>query len=107
MPVKLKVSKPSPPPWFHEYEYDQDLITIGRSVKNDLQLEGIDSVVSRKHAKIIRKSGSCALVDMNSKNTTLLNGEKLKPNVEYDLCPGEEGNAAVRAAQPPSDVRTC
>jgi predicted component of type VI protein secretion system len=89
MSVKLKVSKPSPRPWFHEYEYDQDLITIGRSVKNDLQLEGINGVVSREHAKIIRKSESYVLVDLNSINTTLLNGEKLKSNVEYDLRPGD------------------
>jgi len=89
MSVKLKVSKSSPPPWFHEYEYDQDLITIGRSVKNDLQLEGINGVVSREHAKIIRKSESYVLVDLNSINTTLLNGEKLKSNVEYDLRPGD------------------
>ncbi|OGD19064.1 MAG: hypothetical protein A2Y69_03930 [Candidatus Aminicenantes bacterium RBG_13_59_9] len=90
MPVKLKVSKPCPPPWYHEYEFDQDLITIGRGVKNDLQLEGINSVVSREHARIIRKSESCALVDLNSTNTTVLNGEKLKPNVEYDLHSGDK-----------------
>jgi predicted component of type VI protein secretion system len=89
MSVKLKVSKPSPRPWFHEYEYDQDLITIGRSAKNDLQLEGLNGVVSREHAKIIRKSESYVLVDLNSINTTLLNGEKLKFNVEYDLRPGD------------------
>jgi len=89
MPIKLKVSKPCPPPWYHEYEFDQDLITIGRGVKNDLQLEGINSVVSREHTKILRKSGSYVIVDLNSTNTTVLNGEKLKPNVEYDLRPGD------------------
>src|SRR4030042_1225975 len=83
--IKLKVSKPSPPPWHHVYEYDQDLITIGRGVKNDLQLEGINSVVSREHAKILRKPEFYVLVDLNSTNTTVLNGEKLKPNVAYEL----------------------
>ena len=87
--IKLKVSKPSPPPWHHVYEYDQDLITIGRGVKNDLQLEGINSVVSREHAKILRKPEFYVLVDLNSTNTTVLNGEKLKPNVEYELHPGD------------------
>lgn len=89
MPVKLKVSKPSPPPWHHDYEYDQDLITIGRGVKNDLQLEGINSVVSREHAKILRKAESYVLLDLKSTNTTVLNGEKLKPNVEYELHSGD------------------
>jgi len=87
--VKLKVSKPSPPPWHHEYEYDQDVIAIGRGVKNDLQLEGINSVVSREHAKILRKAESYVLIDLNSTNTTMLNGEKLKPAVEYELHPGD------------------
>jgi hypothetical protein len=49
MPFKLKVSKPAPPSWYHEYEFDKDSVTIGREARCDLQLEGINSVVSREH----------------------------------------------------------
>jgi len=90
MRVILKVSKPSPPPWYHEYEYDQDAISIGRGIKNDLQLEGINSVVSREHAQIIRKTDSFVLVDLNSTNKTVLNGQTLNPYAEYPLRPGDQ-----------------
>jgi hypothetical protein len=38
---------------------------------------GVKKGVSRRHAKIIRKSGSLYLVDMNSANGTFLNGQQL------------------------------
>jgi len=85
----LKVSKPAPPSWYHEYEFDKDSVTIGREAKNDLQLEGINSVVSREHARIIRKSEGYVLVDLKSMNFTFLKGKKLKPWVEHVLGEGD------------------
>jgi predicted component of type VI protein secretion system len=91
MPFKLKVSKPSPPPpWYHEYEFQKNAITIGREAKSDLQLEGINSVVSRQHAQIIRKGDGYVLLDLHSRNSTFLNGDKIKPGIEHKLQEGDK-----------------
>jgi pSer/pThr/pTyr-binding forkhead associated (FHA) protein len=89
MPFKLKVSKPAPPSWYHEYEFDKDSVTIGREARCDLQLEGINSVVSREHARISRKGDGYVLVDLESRNFTFLKGKRLKPGAEHVLAEGD------------------
>ena len=46
MPIKLKVSKISDPQWNQENEFDQDKISIGRDIKNNICLTSKNSILS-------------------------------------------------------------
>lgn len=59
--------------------YEEEVITVGRSSKNNLQLP--DNRASRKHF-LIEKADKCyRVVDLGSKNGTLLNGKKIQTSV--------------------------
>ncbi len=85
MPFKLHITKEDEPEWRQEYTYDKDTIIIGRDINSDLQLEGSKSVVSRRHAQIKQQGDSYQIEDLNSRNFTFLNDEKLKADVDYNL----------------------
>jgi pSer/pThr/pTyr-binding forkhead associated (FHA) protein len=89
MPFKLSIVKENEPDWHRDITYDKDEITIGRDIKSDLQLEGTKSVVSRRHTQIKVEGGSYKVVDLNSRNFTYLNSQKLTPGVEYALNEGD------------------
>jgi hypothetical protein len=65
-------------------------VTIGRAAQNDIIL--YNKMVSKDHAylEIPEKGGNCSLVDVGSKNGTLLNGEEVTPNKTYTLRDGDE-----------------
>ena len=65
-------------------------VTIGRAAQNDIIL--YNKLVSKDHAylEIPEKGGNCSLVDVGSKNGTLLNGEEVTPNKTYPLRDGDE-----------------
>jgi hypothetical protein len=65
-------------------------VTIGRAAQNDIIL--YNKMVSKDHAylEIPEKGGNCSLVDIGSKNGTLLNGEEVTPNKTYPLRDGDE-----------------
>ncbi|NPV60357.1 MAG: FHA domain-containing protein [Actinobacteria bacterium] len=46
--------------------------------------------VSRSHAKIVYDSGSFRVIDLNSANSTYLNGNRLTPQQAYELNDGDE-----------------
>jgi VWFA-related protein len=52
-----------------------DGMTIGRSDSNLLTVS--DQTVSGKHAKIVVKGGAFSIVDLNSTNGTMVNGQKI------------------------------
>ena len=56
---------------------------IGRDASKDLVLPS--SQVSRQHAQLIRTETECQIVDTNSANGTLVNGEKLVPKIPLTL----------------------
>jgi len=58
------------------FEFDNEPCTIGRIQDNDIVLEGKDTV-SRHHAKIVLEDEKLILVDLESKNGTKVNGEKI------------------------------
>ncbi|MBB75551.1 MAG: hypothetical protein CMJ75_13675, partial [Planctomycetaceae bacterium] len=60
----------------------EDLL-IGRDEFCSLQLT--DDQVSRQHASVSQTEGRFQLTDLNSRNHTYLNGDKLKPGVPYAL----------------------
>jgi len=65
-------------------------VTIGRAAQNDIIL--YNKLVSKDHAylEIPEKGGNCSLVDVGSKNGTLLNGDEVTPNKTYPLKDGDE-----------------
>jgi hypothetical protein len=89
MPIKLNVSKEGDSGWQKEHVFDKEQVLIGRELNCDLQLEGIKSVVSRKHALIKQTDSGFQIEDLNSRNCTYLNDEKLKPGIAFDLKSGD------------------
>ena len=65
-------------------------IFIGRAAQNDIIL--YNKLVSKSHAylEVPETGGSCSLVDVGSKNGTLLNGDEINPNQAYALADGDE-----------------
>ncbi len=58
-----------------DMETDKKEITIGRDPENDIQIESL--AVSRVHARIVRGSNSYLIEDLNSTNSTIVNGKKI------------------------------
>lgn len=71
---------------------DQDYTTIGRS--NDCDVVLPKRQVSRYHAQIERDDGGYVLRDLNSKNGTYVNGEKVEGE-PYRLKDGDEIQIAL------------
>jgi Flp pilus assembly CpaF family ATPase len=55
--------------------FEQDSITIGRGLGNDILLE--DPQVSRYHARLVLEDGALTLYDLRSRNGTRVNSEKI------------------------------
>lgn len=70
--------------------------TIGRTHKDytpDVDLgpyDAYDRGVSRKHAILRRQSDTIVIIDLNSANSTYLNGQRLVPNQPRILRDGDE-----------------
>jgi pSer/pThr/pTyr-binding forkhead associated (FHA) protein len=56
-------------------ETDKEVITIGRNVKNDIQIDNLS--VSKQHARIVKHKGGYIVEDMKSTNGTYLNEKKI------------------------------
>ncbi|MDQ4077029.1 MAG: FHA domain-containing protein [Chloroflexota bacterium] len=66
----------------------QTVNTIGRDLSNDIIIS--DTYTSTRHARIDRQGdGRFWLVDLDSRNGTLLNGQLVRPNVPVPLDPGD------------------
>jgi hypothetical protein len=57
------------------YLLDRDETTLGRAIDNDLVIS--DERASRYHAKIVRESSTYVLFDLNSRNGTLVQGQRV------------------------------
>src|SRR5690606_24194986 len=64
-------------------------VTIGRDRRCDLPLVNAHRAVSRRHAEIRRAEGHFLLIDLGSKNATLLNGRRLLPHRPHLLRAGD------------------
>jgi serine phosphatase RsbU (regulator of sigma subunit)/pSer/pThr/pTyr-binding forkhead associated (FHA) protein len=63
----------------YRFSIEKDVITIGRSKKNDLVLA--DQWLSRVHAEIRRENGRHYIRDLESRNGTYVNGMRLSQRV--------------------------
>ena len=69
-------------------------MTVGK-LKGKVSIELTDSSVSRIHAKLLTLDGKICVLDLNSRNGTLVNGRKLSPNESAAL---QEGDLVVVTA---------
>lgn len=63
----------------YRFAVDKDVITIGRSKRNDLVLA--DQWLSRHHAEIRRDSSRYSISDLDSRNGTYVNGMRISQTV--------------------------
>lgn len=64
------------------------ILIVGKTKgQADIILEG--AAISRIHARLERRQGSCLIRDMNSKNGTYVNGVRLSPQEEKELQEGD------------------
>jgi pSer/pThr/pTyr-binding forkhead associated (FHA) protein len=62
-----------------EFEFEQDLIRIGRLPDSDLNFDPeVDLDASGRHAEIRNEDGRYLLIDTGSRNGTWLNGRRIK-----------------------------
>jgi pSer/pThr/pTyr-binding forkhead associated (FHA) protein len=61
---------------------EKDFIQIGRSPENDIQLR--DPHVSREHARLVREEKGYVIQDLESRNGTLLNNERIQRHLLED-----------------------
>jgi pSer/pThr/pTyr-binding forkhead associated (FHA) protein len=93
-----------------EFEIDKEVLFVGRSPGNDIQLR--DNLVSRKHLKIFRVESCYFIEDLKARNGSMINGEPLDPGfaqliTENDLI--QLGSSVIRfdgigANKPPITV---
>jgi len=60
---------------------------IGRVAANELTLP--DTKISRHHVRLLFEGDRISLIDMGSRNGTIVNGQALKPNEPSPIRPGE------------------
>jgi len=68
------------------YDLQGDIIGIGRSPDNDIQIK--DASVSRNHLKIIRRGDKFFIEDLNSRNGTLVNDIQIRSGEEFEIKEG-------------------
>ncbi len=58
------------------FEFDKDLVTIGRGAASDIHID--NPIISRKHAKFTREHGGVLIHGLSSTNSTAVDGEQIK-----------------------------
>ena len=58
--------------------FDREVVVIGRDASVDLRLDDATRIVSNRHAEVRQTGGTLSLVDLGSKNGTVLNGRRLR-----------------------------
>jgi len=89
MAIKLVLRNTSESVETEEYTFDQQRITIGRDMGNDLHIPDTSRVVSKKHAEILFKDDGYEVEDLGSKNFTYLNSSRLESGRTYSLQDGD------------------
>ncbi|MFH1197523.1 MAG: FHA domain-containing protein [bacterium] len=89
MQIKLTITSQTDPYFKNDLSTDKFPITIGRDESSSLQLHDPKKMISRLHAKIVFEDNAFKILDMNSRNFTFLNDQKLNPEIGYPL---EDGN---------------
>jgi len=75
-------------------------LTIGKSQENDIVLDRV--AISRRHCQVRAQNGQLAVVDLESRNGTYLDGQRLTPNVPVPFAAGQViqvGDYTLRLAE--------
>ena len=88
-PFKLLVNYVPAPGRQRTLTFAKDRVSIGRAHSNDVRLSISTRFVSRQHAEIRREEGGFWIVDLGSKNATLLNGQRIEADRPYALQSGD------------------
>ena len=86
-----------------EYEFDSDVITVGRTANNTIQLN--ERNISRSHLRLVREEGSCFVEDAGSSFGLRLNGALLVERTR--ILPGDRvelGDFMLRIAPDPGEI---
>jgi serine/threonine protein kinase len=74
----------------------EEMIVLGRNsttnnIQNDIDLSELDikKIISRRHAKIQRENGEFILYDLDSRNGTFINGQRLSSTQFHILVSGD------------------
>jgi len=62
-----------------------------KDIQNDIDLRELDTkkIISRRHAMIVRQNNDYVLHDLNSRNGTFVNGQRIQPRQPHKLIPGD------------------
>lgn len=85
MIINIKINNVKDPQYEEEAEINRFPAFIGRSDSNSIYLQDLHKIISRKHSKIDLLDDELILSDLDSRNHTFLNDEKLIPNKAYKL----------------------
>jgi GAF domain-containing protein len=88
----------------HSFEIDQDEVFIGRSPDNSIQI--VEQSISRRHARIFKRSERFYIEDLQSQNGTYLNGHPISPGFQLELKEGDFvalGNILMSLGPPYAD----
>ncbi len=69
------------------FDIDRDVVFVGRSSENEIQMR--DKAVSRRHLKIQRRRQGLFITDLDSRNGTYVNGERIAPGIEHEVTEGQ------------------
>lgn len=90
MPIKLVVRVPrGGTVEVSDHVFTRPTIVIGRSPECDLVLPGEEVRVSRQHLRIERTANGYTLIDLGSRNGTLLNDVTIPPSSSHELKPAD------------------
>lgn len=90
MPINLVVRVPRGSTMeVSEHAFTRNRIVVGRSPDCDLVMPGDEVRVSRQHVRIEKLDNGYQLVDLGSRNGTLLNNALITPNSTHVLRPGD------------------
>lgn len=68
------------------YNIDSDIVTIGRSSENDIQIS--DKYISREHLRIRQKGDKFFVRDLGSENGTFVNGIQIPLGINIEVAKG-------------------
>ncbi len=70
-------------PMGHRFFIEKEESIIGRDPSADISIP--DQLISRKHAKVLRKDGKVTIEDLSSSNGTVINGNKIEAGTPIAL----------------------
>lgn len=81
-------------PKYIEVNLQKGSATVGRYDQNgqpqsDYNFDASLSFISRRHFRVEKDGEQWRIIDIGSKNGTIVNGERLLPNMAYPLCMGD------------------